>query len=320
MTLAEQVRWLTERLRGTGSRLRLREVLRWSGVAAASFYRLRAGVAAGPRRAPGPAAAAIDEALRERIVETARRHAILGYKKVHAVLQREGVCVSRKLAYRVMREEGLLHPKRLRIRAREAARARLRELQPTAPNQLWQMDVTYIHIPRHGFWYQVDVIDYFSRYLLAQRFTWSYSAAEGVRAIQQAVAEAERLHGVLGKPVFLLTDNGTTFTAQRFQRGLSELITETGADLLRHVRIGFRMPEHLGLLERFHGSLKAEAVWPNWFSDPLEARRTLSNYGEYYNYDRPHWALKLRTPAEAYLGQSWRDVQTFRAPVLEAVA
>ena len=45
------------------------------------------------------------------------------------------------------------------------------ELLPSAPNELWQADVTYLHIPGHGWWYAVTVIDYYSRYLLACHFT-----------------------------------------------------------------------------------------------------------------------------------------------------
>lgn len=320
MSVSEQIEWLSQRLREAGRRLRAREVLRWVGIPTATFYRHQTVDRARKGRRRGPDPAPVDDLLRQRIVETARKHHVLGYKKVHWILRREGVVVGRRVVYRVMREEGLLKMRKPRRVAREAARLRLRELQPTKPNQLWQMDVTYIHVPRYGFWYQIDVMDYFSRYLLAQRFTWSYSAAEGLRAIRQAVAEAERLHGTLREPVFLLTDNGSTFIAKRFGKGLKELLTEEGADQLQHVRIGYRMPEHLGLLERFHGSLKAEAVWPNWFSDPVEARRVLLNYGEYYNYERPHWAHGLKTPAEAYLDRGFHDVQALRSPVLESVA
>ena len=46
------------------------------------------------------------------------------------------------------------------------------------PNQLWQMDVTYIHIPGYGWQYAVTVIDYYSRYLLACYLTSSYCATE----------------------------------------------------------------------------------------------------------------------------------------------
>ena len=45
----------------------------------------------------------------------------------------------------------------------------------------------------------------------------------------------------------------------------------------------------------------------SWFSDPLEARRALLAYGVYYNTERPHWALRLKTPAEAYLGAEWDE-------------
>jgi len=291
------------------------------GLPRATYYRHRRGSSPpengrGRGRPPIPLA----EELRERIIVTAHRHPVLGYKKLHAVLKREGVEVSRKIVYRVLREERLLKARHPARAAREVHRLRLRELTPIRPNQLWQMDVVYVWIPDFGWWYQIDVIDYFSRYLLAQRFTWSYSAMEGVRALRQAVAEAERCHDALEAPVYLLTDNGTTFIAKRFRLELSEaFLTKHGADLVRHIRIGYRMPEHLGLLERFHGSLKAEAIWPNWFGDPLDARRTLLQYGEYYNYERPHWALGLRTPAEAYLGvTSWQEAQCFRQPVLIA--
>ena len=43
-------------------------------------------------------------------------------------------------------------------------RRKLFELLPQGPNDLWQMDVTYMHIPGYGWWYAVTVIDYYSRY------------------------------------------------------------------------------------------------------------------------------------------------------------
>ena len=69
-------------------------------------------------------------------------------------------------AYVVMRDHRLLQKPRERAAELYQA-ARLFELLPQQPNDLWQMDVTYIHIPGHGWWYAVTVIDYYSRYLLA---------------------------------------------------------------------------------------------------------------------------------------------------------
>ena len=77
--------------------------------------------------------------------------------------------------------------------------ARLFELLPSAPNELWQADVTYIHIPGHGWWYAVTVIDYYSRYLLACHFTPSHRATDVNAALDAARIET---------PSFRLTSPG----------------------------------------------------------------------------------------------------------------
>ena len=75
-----------------------------------------------------------------------------------------------------MDEHNLLHKQRnWPVEIYQASK--LYELLPKGPNELWQMDVTYIHIPGYGWWYAVTVIDYYSRYLLACYLTDSYSAA-----------------------------------------------------------------------------------------------------------------------------------------------
>lgn len=73
--------------------------------------------------------------------------------------------------------------------------ARLFELLLQQPNELWQMDVTYIHIPGYGWWYAVTVIDYYSRYLLGCHLTSSYSTPEVLNALKLAREEAERICG-----------------------------------------------------------------------------------------------------------------------------
>ncbi|MCA9523790.1 MAG: DDE-type integrase/transposase/recombinase, partial [Myxococcales bacterium] len=62
--------------------------------------------------------------------------------------------------------------------------SKLYELLPKGPNELWQMDVTYIHIAGYGWRYGVTVIDYYSRYLLAATLTASYSAHEVTRVLE----------------------------------------------------------------------------------------------------------------------------------------
>ena len=148
---------------------------------------------------------------------------------------------------------------------------------------MWQADVTYLHIPGHGWWYAVTVIDYYSRYLLACHFTPSYRAQDVIAALNTAHAEAEHWHGPLEKTPFLVTDNGSSFLARHFQNYIDGQYS--------HVRIQYRTPTQLGLLERFHQTLKTEEVYWQLYESPAQARTSLEAFRQRYNDIRPHWVL-----------------------------
>jgi len=232
------------------------------------------------------------------VVKMATENPWYGYKRIAVMCRRTGARISNRQAYRVMREHDLLQKRRRSRNAELYQASKLYELLPMGPNELWQMDVTYVHIPGHGWWYAVTVIDYYSRYLLALRLTWSYSAAEVIEALDDARKEAERIHGPLPEQPFLVTDNGSSFIARRFVRYVAEDYA--------HVRIQYRTPTQLGLLERFHESLKREEVYWRLYDSPEHARDCLAEFHKRYNTTRPHWALVPETggdplvPAEVY--------------------
>ena len=144
----------------------------------------------------------------------------------------------------------------------------------------------------------MTAIDYYSRYLLACHLTQSYSALEVAHALKLAREEAQRIHGPLVRRPFLVTDNGPSFMARRF------------VDFVRaqysHVRIQYRTPQQLGLLERFHQTLKTEEVYWRLYEDAEHARRCLVEFRERYNTLRPHWAL---VPEEG--GDPWVRAEVY---------
>lgn len=274
---------------------RLNRLLGWLGVPRSTWYARRKGDEA---KKPGPKPKPVPEDLAIAIRQLAEQYPWWGYKRIAIIARRLGIGVSNKQAYRVMKEAGLLQKRRVR-QAELYQAARLFELLPQGPNELWQADVTYIHIPGHGWWYAVTVIDYYSRYLLACHFTPSYRAADVATALDAARAEAERLHGSLKQTPFLVTDNGSSFLARSFQRHIDGDYT--------HVRIQYRTPTQLGLLERFHQTLKTEEVYWNLYATPAEARESLEAFRRRYNEIRPHWALipshggDVVTPMDVYV-------------------
>ena len=260
-------------------KLRLGSILEHLPVVGRQWYRPPVA----EKKRPGPRPQECEPWVREVVERTARKYPWWGYKRLAVVCRREGWSLTDRQVYRVLKELGLLQ-RQQRYKGEKYQAAKLLELLPQGPNELFQMDVTYIHIPGAGWWYAVTVIDYYSRYLLACHFTPHYRAQDCVEGLQKAYQEAERLRGPLSKPVFLVTDNGSSFTARRFQQALNP-------QEFQHVRIRYRTPTQLGLLERFHQTLKNEEVYWNLYESIPQARESLEKFRERYNCIRPHWSL-----------------------------
>jgi putative transposase len=152
------------------------------------------------------------------------------------------------------------------------------------------------------------VIDYFSRYLLASHLTFSYIATEVMYTLKLAWGEAERIGGPLTNRPFLVTDNGPSFLARRF--------TDFVREPYSHIRIQYRTPQQLGLMERFHQTLKTEEVYWRFYENPQHALACLAEFRVRSNTLRPHWALvpdeegDQLVPAEVYAGA--RSIQFSR--------
>jgi hypothetical protein len=140
----------------TPPRPRQTRVLRLVGIAPSSWHRVPR---AGQRKRPGPPRRPIADAVITAVVAMATANPWYGYKRIAVMCRRAGSIVKDREAYVVMKDHGLLQKRKTR-RAEVYQAAKLFELLPQGSNDLWQMDVTYIHIPGYGWWYAVTVIDY----------------------------------------------------------------------------------------------------------------------------------------------------------------
>ena len=74
------------------------------------------------------------------------------------------------------------------------------------------------------------------------------------------------------------------------------------------MRIQYRTPQQLGLLERFHATLKTAEVYWRLYDHPQHACECLAEFRARYNERRPHWALVPQeggdplVPSEVYAG------------------
>jgi putative transposase len=240
-----------------------------------------------------PHASRADRRLDGEIVEACGAKPAYGYRRVAWWMHRkQGLTVNGKRVLRVMRERGLLvTPRRLQARRKKE----WSQIVAERPNQLWQADMTKVWAgPNLGWAYLVDIIDCCTRDIVGWDLSLRCRTLEAIAAVERAVLE-QMVDGSRHYGLVLNTDNGTQFTSTRFL----EVLTRLG---ITHRRTAFNHPEGNGMIERFHRSLKEEEIWLNEYRSLEEARQSIGRWIEEYNHDRPHRALRNRTPHEARAG------------------
>lgn len=166
-----------------------------------------------------------------------------------------------------------------------------------APNDLWQMDFKgHVEMAR-GRLHPLTVLDDHSRFCI----TLAACADQQRDTVKAHLTRAFERYGL---PRRLITDNGPPWGTGRLARHGGEVWTELGVWLAEqdiHVSRSRPMhPQTLGKDERFHRTLKAEALSGPPFTDIASAARALDRWRDIYNLERPHEALKLNPPASRH--------------------
>jgi len=220
-----------------------------------------------------------------------------GHKKIWALLNfRHNIKITKYETYKVMKEMGLLLSCKYTKELKEQMQARQQYLhKPEGINQLWQVDFTEFQIRDYGTYYSTNVLDYFSRYVLACLIRDSHTAEDLIEALEMAKREAISLLGkdCFPEEVLLVSDQGPAMKSKTFKRYLQ-------GSIFRHVLARGHHPQTIGMLERFNESQKYERIYRREYTDPIDAEIDLEAYRIKYNTYRPHEALGYYVPANYY--------------------
>ena len=193
-------------------------------------------------------------------------------------LKKEGVIVSLSSVKRTIKRNELWR-KRRKYRWNE------KRPLPTAPGELVQTDtVHYVNPLNHSKLYIYTVIDLYTRMAYAR-----ISPDLTEKGATETILEAQKFMGFSFKMV--QSDNGAEFQTH-FQGWLNGKGIKT-----RHSRV--RHPNDDAHIERFNRTLRKECIGqynPNKKIEFIE--RKLSRFINYYNYDRIHLGICLKTPYE----------------------
>lgn len=245
---------------------------------------------------------------RDHWIETWEREAILafhaqnpleGYRRLtFMMLDADVVAVSPTTTWRVLSKAGVID----RWKQRPSRKGKGFD-QPLEPHEHWHIDIAYINIAG-TFYYLCTVLDGASRAVLH----WEIRTSMTEREVECIVQRARELHP--DTHARMISDNGPQFVARDFK----EFIRITG---MSHVRITPGYPQSNGKIERFHKTIKGEAIRLTPPSSLDDAQQIVARFVEHYNGRRLHSAIGYVTPNDVLAGRR-DDIHTDRDRKLEA--
>jgi len=272
--------------------LTVEEMCRETGLSRAGFYRHW------HKRSPSQE----ETELRERMQTLALAHRTYGYRRITALLRREGLLVNHKRVLRLLREDNLLALRKKRFvsttDSRHCWRAwpnLARWLRPDGPNQLWVADITYLRL-QSEFCYLAVILDRWSRRVVGWSLSGDLKATLTLEALRMALAERRPQPGWVHH-----SDRGVQYACGDY------------IDLLEqnHSQISMSRPGNPydnAFCESFIGKLKQEQWDGRRYRNLDEVRGDLRHMLEQvYNRERLHSALGYTPPAEFELLNSNRS-------------
>jgi putative transposase len=223
-----------------------------------------------------------DEALRARLKELAAQRMRFGYRRLTAMLARDGTAANHKRVYRLYCEEGLA----MRIRQRRRIRWSGTGAKPAAKrrNERWSMDFVSDSISRGRVVRMLTLVDDHTRECPVIEVDTSLGGLRVCRVLDRVTAEQ-------GLPEAIVLDNGPEFRS----RALAAWSEEHGVRL-EFIQPG--KPVQNAYVESFNGRLRDECLNANWFTSLSDARRKIEAWRVDYNQERPHSSLGYLAPRE----------------------
>jgi putative transposase len=264
--------------------LGIEPMCRLAQVSRAGFYRFL------QPRYPGEEDMEVRNAIHEIVLEHRRRY---GYRRVAIELGHRGMAVNHKRVLRLMREDNLLgvQPKAFVATTdsdhdHEVYLNLARRMKPTAINQLWVADITYIRLASE-FVYLAVVLDAFSRKVVGWALDRTLTARLPLLALERAIALRQPPPGLVHH-----SDRGVQYASGQYTQMLE--IHGILPSMSRPAN-----PYDNAFCESFIKTLKREQVYANKYQYIDELNAHLEQFIEqYYNRQRLHSALGYKTPEQ----------------------
>ena len=171
----------------------------------------------------------------------------------------------------------------------------VKDFIPSAPNQLWVSDITYITVwldeYTYIFCYLSLILDAYTEEIIGWSVGPTLETTYPVEALKMAL---RRIEGMTNINLIHHSDRGCQYASSEYVGLLQEhsiriSMTESGD------------PKDNAQAERINNTMKNELLKGLRFTSIDEVRASVARAVDFYNNERPHMSIDMKTPAEAAL-------------------
>jgi putative transposase len=237
--------------------------------------------------------------IKEAIVKLAGQHPTYGYRRITALLKRQGHEVNHKRVARLMREMGLVGKRPVKRKRTTNSNHEFKRypnlvmaLTIERPDQVWVGDITYIRLQQE-FVYLAVLMDVFTRSIRGWHLARSMDVSLTITALDKGLAK--------GRPEIHHSDQGVQYAANEYVK------------LLQQHEVKISMAEvgqawQNGYAERLMRTIKEEEVDLSEYRNFTEAYEQIEQFLEdVYMKKRIHSSLGYLTPDE--YEKKWNEQQ-----------
>ncbi len=234
----------------------------------------------------------INDELAKPLIEEVFRNSKERFGKlpIHYKLREQGYHISVKRIGRLMKEMGLEVPRPKYVAEHKRPFRRIvyrnllsRHFTQPKPNLVWVSDITYVKVGEQ-YYFVCAILDLYSRRVLSYRISDTIDTILVMQTFEDAFEKRNRPKGLM-----LHSDQGVQYTSYMFREFMRE----------KKVKQSFSTPGNPydnSVCESFFRTLKWEAIYHHLYDTPEELEAVLDEYIPFYNGERPHSKLNMKTP------------------------
>jgi putative transposase len=218
-----------------------------------------------------------DAELERRMIELSSKHRRFGLPRIHFLLKREGLVVSKHRTARLYNKLRLQLKNRKRVK--QMAVTRVPHNKATTPNEIWSFDFVFDRFENNRSLKCLTIVDDCTKKTPGLLVEHSITARMLIDFFNQQPHLPQKLR----------CDNGPEMSSREFmswayKQNIAIEYTQPGK------------PVQNAYIESFNSRFRDECLNEELFHDLNDAKKKIEKWRRFYNEERPHSSIGMKTP------------------------